>query len=107
MKFAQNTSGVQPPPNINQIRFPLSLLDNKQPIDIVLIFINWLLFICTGIAVLAIVYSGVMYIMAGNDPNRAAAAKKNLTWSIIGLVVIMLGLVILNTIKNVILSGGL
>lgn len=46
------------------------------------------------LVVIAIIYSGIRYIMAGADANAAAVAKKNLTWAIIGLVIILLAITI-------------
>lgn len=42
------------------------------------------------VAVVMIMYSGFSYITAGGDNNKIQEAKKTLTWSIIGLIVIVL-----------------
>jgi hypothetical protein len=66
--------------------------------------IDWLLVLAGALAVIAIIYSGLMYITSGGDTAKAENAKKNLIWAIIGVVVIALALVIVNTVVNVV--GG-
>lgn len=56
-------------------------------------------------AFIGIIYSGVMMITAGGDATKFAAGKKNLIWSIVGVVVIVLSYVIINFVYN--LSGEL
>jgi len=43
-----------------------------------------------------------MYITAGGDTARAESARKNLTWAVIGLVIVLLSLVMVNYIHSVI-----
>lgn len=64
--------------------------------------ITWLLVAGGALAVVAIVYSGISYITAGGDPTKAETAKKNLIWAIIGVVIIALALVIVNTVAEVV-----
>lgn len=42
------------------------------------------------VAVVMIMYSGYLYIAAGGDNNKIQEAKKTLTWSVVGLIVIVL-----------------
>lgn len=42
------------------------------------------------VAVVMIMYSGFLYITAGGDNNKVQEAKKTLTWSVIGLIVVVL-----------------
>lgn len=72
--------------------------------DLLVKVIDWILGFGGALAVIAIVYSGVMYIISGGDPAKAEAAKKNLVWAIIGIVVIALSVIIVATVNNV-LSG--
>ena len=39
---------------------------------------------------IGIIYSGVMMITAGGDATKFAAGKKNLVWSIIGIIIVVL-----------------
>ncbi|MFA6493384.1 MAG: pilin [Patescibacteria group bacterium] len=62
--------------------------------------INWLLALGGTLAVVAIIYSGIIYITAGADEAKAENAKKNLVWAITGIVVILLSLVLINWISS-------
>lgn len=39
-----------------------------------------------ALATIAIIYSGGMYVLALGDANKTETAKKNLTWTIIGII---------------------
>src|SRR3989344_3890093 len=56
-------------------------------------------------AFVGIVYSGVMMITAGGDATKFATGKKNLIWSIIGIVVVTLSYFILQFVGT--LTGGI
>ncbi len=54
-----------------------------------------------SLAVLAVIYSGFMYITAGGDSDQAEKAKKNLTWAIIGVVLVASSVLIVSWVDNV------
>ncbi|MEK7201996.1 MAG: hypothetical protein AAB669_00465 [Patescibacteria group bacterium] len=56
-------------------------------------------------AFVGIIYSGVMMITAGGDATKFAAGKKNLIWSIVGVVVIVLSYFIIKFVFS--LTGAL
>lgn len=56
--------------------------------------IGTLLELAGGFALLALIYSGLMYITSSGNPEKAERAKKNLLWSILGIIVILLCLAI-------------
>jgi cytochrome bd-type quinol oxidase subunit 2 len=68
--------------------------------DLILKVINWILAFIGSLAVLMIVVAGVMYITSGGDEGRVDKAKSFLTYSIVGLVVALLGYVIVLTVGN-------
>ncbi|MCL5407151.1 MAG: pilin [Patescibacteria group bacterium] len=74
--------------------------------DLIVLVINWLLGLAGTLAVVAIIYSGIMYMMAGSDEAKAEAAKKNLIWAITGVVVILLAFVIITWIGSLIKTGS-
>ncbi|XLQ20038.1 MAG: TrbC/VirB2 family protein [Candidatus Moraniibacteriota bacterium] len=51
-----------------------------------------------GLSVLIIVIAGIMYITSGGDEGRVDSAKRWLTYSIVGLIVALLGWVIVDTV---------
>lgn len=62
---------------------------------------NWFLGIAGFLAVIAVIYAGFMYITSAGDTAQAESAKKNLTFAIIGIVLIALSAVIVNTVQDV------
>lgn len=67
--------------------------------------INWFLTILASLAVLMIVVSGILYITAAGNEGRIDTAKSYLTYSVIGLVVALLGWVIVRTVSSAIGAG--
>lgn len=57
-----------------------------------------------GLAFLAILYSGAMYVLAFGDPTKMETAKKNLTWTIIGIVAVA-GVYIMITLAARLIKG--
>lgn len=62
------------------------------------IIANGLIFIAAPIAILLIVHGGMSYTMAMGSQEKMDMAKKEITWAILGLVVIMLSFVIVRLI---------
>ncbi|MCR4308072.1 MAG: hypothetical protein NUV80_05940 [Candidatus Berkelbacteria bacterium] len=56
-------------------------------------------------AFIGIIYSGVMMITAGGDATKFAAGKKNLVWSIIGVIVVILAYFVIKFVYS--LTGEL
>lgn len=52
------------------------------------------------IAVIAIVYGGVLYMTSGGDPGKVKQAKNTILYAIIGLIVSVLAFVIVATVVN-------
>lgn len=88
--------------DVGTISFPDTKITSIE--DLIVTIINWLLGFVGALAVVAVVYSGIMYITSGGDPAKAEAAKKNLAWAIMGIIVVALALIIINTIVQVL--GG-
>jgi len=51
---------------------------------------NWFINIGLAIAVLMIIYGGFMFITAGGKEDRVTTGRKIVTWSVIGLGVLLL-----------------
>jgi len=66
----------------------------------------YLLGIIAVLAIVGFVISGIMYITAAGDEDRVEKAKQMLTYSVIGLVVALLGLAIVTAV-NAMISGGM
>jgi len=78
---------------------PTKVTDAK---GLIVVIVNWMLSLMGALAVIALMYSGFMYITAGSDTAKAEAAKKNITWAIIGIVLILSALVMVSfVISNI------
>jgi hypothetical protein len=53
--------------------------------------IDWLANIGALIAVIMIIYSGFLFMTSGGNEEKVTKAKKALTWSLVGLAVLIIG----------------
>ncbi|MEX1997680.1 MAG: TrbC/VirB2 family protein [Candidatus Andersenbacteria bacterium] len=74
------------------------LKTDASAVQIVQNVINFLLALMGVIAVLFLVIAGIMYITSFGDDAKAARAKKMILYVIIGLALIILSAVIVNTV---------
>lgn len=58
--------------------------------------VNRLPAILGGMAFLALLYSGFMYVMALGDPSKMESAKKNITWVFTGIIAVAVIYVVIN-----------
>ncbi|QQS16209.1 MAG: hypothetical protein IPK84_02570 [Candidatus Moraniibacteriota bacterium] len=72
-----------------------SELPSSSVATIVSGFMTWLLTILGFIAIIAFVISGIMYLTAAGNDGQIKAAKTAMTWSIVGVVVALVGYVII------------
>ncbi len=79
-------------------------LPNKSLNQMILDVTNWLVGFIIILAFLIIVYGGVRYVAAAGSDDEVAAAKKIITYGVIGLVVAGLSWVIVYTVVSVILK---
>ena len=79
-------------------------LANKTLNQMILDVTNWLVGFIIILAFLVIVYGGVRYVAAAGSDDEVAAAKKIITYGVIGLVVAGLSWVIVYTVVTVILK---
>lgn len=89
--------------NLGKIQFLPTKVNSIQ--ELVIVIINWLLGLGGALAVIAIIYSGIMYMIAGADETKAQAAKKNLLWAITGIIVIVLAFVIIGFINQLLFTS--
>lgn len=85
------------------IAFPTSTETGLSSAPITTILLNvlrWLLGIFGTIGVIAFVISGIQYLTAAGDEERMKAGKQNMLYSIIGVLIGLLGLVIVTAIDN-------
>jgi len=77
--------------------------------SILLIFlariIKWILALAGLLSVFAVAYSGYIYISSLGNEEKAEKAKKNLTWSIIGILIIVFLYAILQLVSQIITTS--
>ena len=66
---------------------------------------TWVLTIFGFIAIIAFVVAGIMYLTAAGDDGRIKTAKTAMTWSIVGVIVALVGYVIIIA-ADFLLSGS-
>jgi len=62
--------------------------------------INWLLSMVALLAMVALIWGGIMYILSLGDESRATTAKKIILYAIVGLVVVIVSFVIITTVQR-------
>jgi len=80
-------------------------LPSSPILNIVFTLLIWLLGIFSIIAVIGFIISGIMYLTAAGDEEQQKRAKHALYYSITGVVVGLIGLVVLIAV-NSLLSGA-
>lgn len=66
---------------------------------------NWLLGLVGILGVIGFAIAGILYLTAAGDEGRIETAKSAMTWSIVGVVVAIIGVVILKAAETM-LGGG-
>jgi len=65
---------------------------------------NWILGFIAIVATLVIIYGGVQYLTAGGNEDNVAAAKKTISYGIIGIVICGLAYAMVIVVSTVILA---
>lgn len=62
--------------------------------------INLALYLAGSVGFIMIIYSSILYIGSFGDDAKVETAKKTLTWSIVGLVVVALSTIVVNFVDT-------
>lgn len=71
-----------------EIENPLGTTDFNELIGKI---IDWIANIGALLAVIMIIYSGFLFMTSGGNEEKVTKAKKALTWSLVGLAVLLVG----------------
>lgn len=77
-------------------------LTDRSLSEIINSAIEWLLSIAAGLAILFIVIGGIYYLTAAGDEQRMSTGKTIITYSIVGLIFIIISYSIVLTVNDVI-----
>ena len=76
--------------------FPLNTgLAETSVTDIVVNLMKWVLYLFGFLAIIAFAVSGIQYLVAAGNMNQIETAKRNMKFSILGVIVALSGLVII------------
>ena len=78
-------------------------LEDTSIAVIITTVLNWLLLLITVLAVIGFVVSGIMFVTAGGS-ERGEDAKKWLQYSIIGIIIALIGYIIVAVVSTIL--GG-
>lgn len=73
-------------------------------VDIITSGMNWLLVIVGILGVIGFVIAGIIYLTAAGDEEQIAKGKQAMIYSIVGVIVALLGVVIIQAVQK--LLGG-
>lgn len=73
--------------------------------DLIIPILTWVLTLAAAIAVIYLVYGGILYITAGGDAEKATKGRTAVVNAIIGIVIILVATVLVQWVGNVIHSG--
>lgn len=68
--------------------------------------ITWIIYVAGALAVIYLVYSGILYITAAGNPDAAKKGQQGIVNAIIGLVIIVLAYVIVNVVISAVSGTG-
>lgn len=74
--------------------------------ELLLSIINYFLGFLGILAVLMVIYGGVMYMLAQGDSGKADKGKKIIMYAIIGIIIILLSFALINTVLGAALGGS-
>ena len=74
--------------------------------DVVSKVVSTLLIVAGALAVIYLIYSGILYITAAGNPDSAKKGQQGIINAIIGIVIIVLAYVILSAVVNLAKTTG-
>lgn len=88
-------------PNITNVTPPTSNFEITGLEGIINAIGTEVVYFAGVLALIAVIYSGIMYMTAGGDSTKAEKAKQNLLWAIIGIIIAFLAFIIIGWINNI------
>lgn len=95
LSFAAVAATTPPPPTITPITKPV------DPQQVVIKLINYALFFIGAIALVFVIWGGILYVTSGGDSEKTTKARNTLLYAIIGIIVVVLAWAIVNWAANV------
>ncbi len=74
----------------------------KTDFTIILVdMLKWILGVAGSIALIFLIFAGIMYMTAMGDQQKATSAKKSIKWTLVGLFLVLASYAILIIINNI------
>lgn len=90
-----------------QITFnPINPITSGSLEDVLRNVVTWVLFLAGAIAIVYLIYGGILYITAGGDAEKATKGRTAVVNAVIGVIIIMLALVIVQWVMGIIRRGS-
>lgn len=85
---------------------PISPIDANTGLEMTVgNILNWITWIAGFLAVIYLIYSGILYITAGGDAEKATKGRTGVINAIIGIVIILLAILIIAWVRRAVESG--
>ena len=81
-------------------------LGNGTITNIVGAIMNWILGIVGFIGIIGFAIAGILYLTAAGDEDRIGTAKKAMLYSIIGVIVALIGLVVMTAVQSMLKANS-
>lgn len=85
---------------VSETRIPNPLGEGTTINDLIDRIITFLLKIFSPIAVIMVLYAGLLFMTSAGSTEKVQKAKKTLTWAIVGIAILMISKGITITIKS-------
>lgn len=69
---------------------------NVDPKNVVVNIINYALFFIGALALIFVIYGGILFVTSGGDAEKTTKARNTLLYAIIGVIVVVLAYAIVN-----------
>jgi hypothetical protein len=63
--------------------------------------LQWLLSIAGPLALLILIYGGIVYMTSAGRPEKAEQGKRIVTWTLFGLIVVLMSYAVVQVIENI------
>ncbi len=83
-----------------------SQLPGDSIYNIIARIMDWLLGILGFIGIIGFVIAGILYLTAAGDEEQLKTAKRAMLYSIVGVIVALIGFVIVKAVQGLLTAGG-
>ena len=104
MLYSVLSTGLVAPVMMFAYEPPKTNLPKGTLTEIVSNIMTWMLGLVGFLGVIGFAISGILYLTAAGDEERITTAKRAMTWSIVGVIVALLGVVIIKAANSML--GG-